>query len=253
MLTLKDKEVPDVEKAKRRKYEDGMMKTEAKLSSVKKLFIIGLMPDAQESHANVKLMLEEININKIPNTISADLKLDLNLIGKQCAACTNPCIFCDCSSSSFGKEDKEPGKLLTIGDLKRYLQEFRDAGGDKDLAKEFQSVVNDILLDNDDSTYLIDVLNLPELHVLLGFVQKIIAFLEKLIGQKKVDAFLQSINVTRDKGRTGLDGNDSKQFLKGIDKIKKQMRGIRGERRLKVDLAIDSVKAFDEVISLIDK
>ena len=47
----------------------------SKGSSVKKLFIIGVMPELRESYANVKLMLSNLNLDDLKYTISADLKM----------------------------------------------------------------------------------------------------------------------------------------------------------------------------------
>ena len=249
MLTIKEEMVEiGEEKAKRRKYADGIQSSGAKLSSVNKLFVIGIMPEAQENYSNIVLMLEELNLESIPNTISADLKLDANLVGKQQAACKNPCPWCDCNSDNFGKEAETQAKLLTVGDLKRMLKAFRDAGAKLEDAMLYGSVVNDIILKYPDDTLIMDVLNIPELHIILGLVSKILKFLEDIIGVERMDVFLCSINVTRDKGtRSSLNGNDSKLFLENTEKLESDTVDIFGEGRSDILAATACLRAFNEV------
>ena len=85
------------------------------------------MPEAQETYPNLKLILEELQLSKIPHTISADLKLDLNLVGKQQASCKNNCPFCTGAYPAY-----DDCQLLTVGDLKEYLKKFRESGGNKE-------------------------------------------------------------------------------------------------------------------------
>ena len=250
MLTIKDEMIEmGEENPKRRRYADGIIQSSGvKLSSVNKLFVIGIMPESQENYGNIELMLEQLNIESIPHSISADLKLDANLVGKQQAACKNPCPWCDCSSDNFGKEAESHAKLLTIGDLKRMLKAWRDAGGKMEDAQLYGSVVKDVLLKYPDDTLILDILNLPELHIILGVVAKILKFLENIIGWDRMTAFLGSINVTRDKGeRSSLDGNGSKLFLENADKFESDTVDIFGEARSDILCATACLKAFNEV------
>ena len=77
MEIVKSKEVVKEQENKRSKYSDGVCPKTSKLSSVKKMFIVGLIPDVQEIYPNVKAMLEELDPEGIEYGLSADLKIYL--------------------------------------------------------------------------------------------------------------------------------------------------------------------------------
>ena len=87
-MTLKSKKLEE-QVAKRSKYSDGVGYKGAKLSSVKKVFMIGLVPKVQENYENVKKILTTINLSGLPISFSCDIKLDLYLVGKQNASCAH--------------------------------------------------------------------------------------------------------------------------------------------------------------------
>ena len=57
-----------------------MAPKQSKDSSVKKLFIIGIVPEAPENHFNVKSMLDKVDIETVEFTVSADVKMRKNYI-----------------------------------------------------------------------------------------------------------------------------------------------------------------------------
>ena len=191
MLAVKSKDLEPDDNS-RACYSQGVAPKASKLSSVNRLFAIGIMVDCQENYFNVKKLLQEINL---PGTVtfSVDLKMAAYLVGKQSASCTYPCVYCvgckpwtgDCS-------------LLTIGDLKFYHQQFMTEGqNDKDNAAKYQNCVNENLLWNyPDSTLVMDVLNIPELHLLLGVVSKLLEYIESVVweptGDKEEDVALKA-------------------------------------------------------------
>ena len=60
MEIVKTLETPETEQ-KMSSYRDGVCAKTSKLSSVKKLFVIGLVPDVQENYQNVRDMMEELS------------------------------------------------------------------------------------------------------------------------------------------------------------------------------------------------
>ena len=47
----------------------------SKLSSVKKLIVLGAVADVPENYFNVKVMLDQLNIEALEFTMSADIKM----------------------------------------------------------------------------------------------------------------------------------------------------------------------------------
>ena len=106
------------------------------------------------------------------------------LIGKVYSTCKYPCIF-GSGSSPF----TDICELLTVGDAKRWYAMFMAAGG-KGTGIEFASFVYEILFQYPDETLLIDILNFPELHVMLGIVQKLLDYIKLLSSTSFIESYV---------------------------------------------------------------
>ena len=93
MLSLKPKDGSVISVPKRAKYIDGVAAKDVKMSSVKKAFMIGLIPGVEENYTNIKTLLTSVDLSGLPVTFSCDLKLCLFLVGKMNGACKCPCPF----------------------------------------------------------------------------------------------------------------------------------------------------------------
>ena len=126
MEIVKRSDISQSKEKERSQYSDGVCPKTTKLSSVKKLFVVGLVPDVQEIYPNVKAMLDELNLEGVEFGFSADLKIYLCLAGKQVAICTHACVYCEGQSPWEGKS-----KAITIGSLLYRHQKFLDSGANK--------------------------------------------------------------------------------------------------------------------------
>ena len=190
---VKDKEPVIETESKRSKYSDGVCPKSTKLSSVKKMFVVVLVPDDQELYHNVKTMLEEL---KLEYGLCADIKIYLCIIGKQTASCLHPCPYCE-GEAPWDKEYKP----LTIGSLNDWHEKFISSGAKKSKAKMFQNLVNPPLLT--DSTKTIEKLNISELHCMTGSMGKVVsemercAFMTKEDGEKFMNDFLKWEDISK--------------------------------------------------------
>lgn len=171
MVIAKTKEL-EVQ-VKRARYADGYASKKFKLGGVKRLFYIGLLPYTQESRHNVRLLLQAVNLRKLqlPLTLSPDMKIGLYLIMKQDGGCKHNCIYCTGCSPWL-----EEGVLLTIGMLREFNRRYNEAlaRGEVPRPQDYQNAINELLLDwYPDDTLIIDIINFPSLHVLLGIVDKV--------------------------------------------------------------------------------
>ena len=250
MLHIKEKKIESDPAKKRRKYNDDRT-SNSNLSSVNSTIVLGIMPNSQETHANLQLMLNHIQLEKIPYTLTSDVKVSLNMVGKQVASCTNPCIFCE-ASIPLSTDSEAP--LLTIGKLKQYHADFINKCGDTKYASLYQNVVNSILLCGfSDDTLVIDVINCCELHILLGVVAKLMKYMEDNFGQSEVDSYLKCLNISRVEyfGKKSLNGNDSKAFIKHIDRFEEFVTSKDKRKKVQLKKAVDCIKSFNKVRILI--
>ena len=102
-----------------------------------------------------------------------------------------------------------------------------------------------LLTGNPDSE-IIELLNVPGLHILLGIVDKLLCEMEKSLFEAQetgivfFDTYLKSINLSRVcyQGQHRLEGNGCNQFLKKIDKLeqcfKENSLGLQGAKFITV-------------------
>ena len=272
MLFIKTRDL-EQDNSRRAYYSDGVASKASKLSSVNRLFIIGIIPGAQETYTNLKAILKEVKVCRVPNvTFSADLKLCNNLVGKQGGQCRHACCFCT-SCAPWTDEYK----LLTIGDLKRNHEQYVKAvkADPAAQAMDYQNCVNECLLENSDDTVIMDIINLPELHCHIGIVSKLLEYIETsvcdpLSGDKKdkvkvqedavkkaaarkwVDQFLQDASITRPEYRGGrtLEGNAAKKMIseKNIAELKERAKLLSMKKAFRVLGAAKSLELFRAVV-----
>ena len=238
---------------KRSKYSDGVCPKSTKLSSVKKMFVVGLVPQVQELYPNVKAMLDELKLDGIEYGLCADIKIYLTLIGKQAASCLHPCPYCE------GKAPWDKNyKALTIGSLKDWNKKFVESGGNKKKAKDYQNVVNPPLLTGDDSTKTLEVLNISELHCMTGTVGKLIsekercAFVEKEDGEKFMNDFLKREDISKCvyQGSNSFEGNQARKLLQSVDKLERDVQNLMDfETAAKALPFVETLRLFDKVVT----
>ena len=103
---------------------------------------------------------------------------------------------------------------LTVGDARRLWSEYLAAGGEG-TGKEFGSFVNEILVQYPNETLLLDILNFPELHVMLGLVQKLLDYIKLASSTHFAQSVIDELNITETyhRGKKGLNGNACKKLI----------------------------------------
>ena len=199
MLLVKETEIPGAEPVmKRSKYEDGICPKKFSNNGVKKLQIVGLLPKVQESYDNLSLMLQELDLSGVDETLCADIKLILTFEGKQSASSKHNCYICKGVSPWIEEAD-----LMTIGDLQTNYEEYIEAGAKKSDASNYLNIVNKPLVVGNPDELLMDKIGIPELHVLTGVSGKCLDQAEKIIngtgqsGEQFVKSFLKGENIRR--------------------------------------------------------
>ena len=245
---------PEIENEKKRhKYSDGVCPRSSKLSSVKKMFVVGLVPQVQELYPNIKTMMEELKLNKIEFGLCADIKIYLCLIGKQAASCTHPCPYCEGKASWDIKS-----KHLTIGSLNDWYQQFLESGGNKKKAKNYQNVINPPLLAGDSATKTLDVLNVSELHCMTGSTGKIVsgfescAFENKEDGEKFINEFLRREDISKCvyQGSNSFEGNQARKLLQCVDKLDRDVKNLLDfETAAKALPFVETLRHLDRVVT----
>ena len=265
MLEVKSKDLEE-DNNKRSCYSDGVAAKSSKLSSVNRIFAIGIIPGCQENYQNIKRMLQYVRLSGLPVTFSCDLKLGYFLEGKSGGNGRHNCTLC-CGCSPWTGDCS----LLTIGDLKRHHEQYVAAGSDAE-AFDYQNCINPCLLEFPEDTLVLDVLNIPELHLPIGIGSKHLEYIEAsvcdpLSGKKEdkgidmerkaaarqwVDGWLEFCNITRPayKGGRTLEGNAAKKLLSedSISELRKRARTLPLSKAFRVIAATKSLDCFRDVV-----
>ena len=145
-----------------------MSKTHS-MAGVKKLLLLAIVPQAAESYENVKAILEKLRLSLLDFYVACDLKLTNILLGLQAHSAKHPCYVCE-GYSPWGL----PLVPRTLGSIKRHVEAFRKAGSKISKAKDHKNCVNMPLLSGNDTDLTIDLVPLPELHLLLGISNRFV-------------------------------------------------------------------------------
>jgi len=94
-------------KKKRSTYAEGGSLKKGKLTGVKRVILLAVVPDIKETHSNISVIFELIGLNNIAFKIVSDFKLQLLVLGLQTATATHPCGYCFISQSELKKRKIE--------------------------------------------------------------------------------------------------------------------------------------------------
>ena len=209
-------EIQNKNQPKRLRFSDGYGSSSAFLNSgVKKTFILGMLPITEEGHFNIRSLIESVGIPSFNFSMSQDIKVILDLLGKQPASCKHPCPYCD-ANNDFKCD--EIVNIYTLNTLNEWHDKFLASGLPKEQAMNFSNVLNRPILVGDGSVPIWQIVNIPELHILLGLTMKLILALENIIeedGMLIVSRFLMENNIKRIcyQGQQRLDGNQCRSFI----------------------------------------
>lgn len=224
---------------KRKSYEEGgSISKKGKLTSVDSLILLCITPDIKETHANMKILFELTNINKIPFKFVADFKLLLIVNGQQTATSAYPCPYCfvslhdlrgtsasDSSCSNINSDNEleieNHSELKTYGNLRTDYEKYCLTGYDKKKSKECHSTINLPLFDESDDTCVLQKCVIPELHVLQGFVNHLFwKGLVPLLGKDKALIWPKKLNlISKSYHGDAFEGNACRTLLKNADML----------------------------------
>ncbi len=214
-------------------------------SSVKKSMIVAIAPEVQENYCNIKRLWLEAGLGAFSRqfVIATDLKLINILLGLMSHSSVHPCSWCD-----VVKENLEwCGKSRTVGNMLDLFWGYFDARALKKDASLYGNVIHPNMFSGcgeiDESTTIISLVPPPELHLLLGPVNKM--FDEMLKIWPGAEEWSDKLFLKRAEYH-GLqfDGNSSRKLLKNVALLKE----IAPSTNKKVFDYVHAFEAFNEVV-----
>ena len=182
---------------KRSNYTKGICPKLKKETSVDQTLLLGNFPNIQENHDNCAVFFKSIDLKNIQFTLCADLKLNL-ILGLQNHTSKYPCCFCnkstDCVDWLFSTGDKR-----TFGSIRQQNLVWKQGCNSDSSLKEFYNCKNQPLLPGDDETEVMEICNIPELHLYKGTINLLWNHLATRWVQEKWKIFLKRNSHVRQK------------------------------------------------------
>ena len=143
-------------------------------SGVKKTMIIALVPEVQENYCNIKRLWLEAGLEKFSRrfVIATDLKLINIPLGLMSHSSVQPCSWCHVTKNNLADQR---GESRTVGNMMDLFWGYFEARASKKDASTYGNVIHRNMFSDcqiDDSTPIILLVPPPELHLLLGPVNK---------------------------------------------------------------------------------
>ena len=249
-VTLSLMERDERVKTGRQTYAEGVGVRQHTSGSTYKVVVLALLYDAPETYETVRMMMQKLQLENFPATITSDIKMLLLLIGKSGGNLTYGCVFC-----SAAKPLTQAGELYCLSDLQKLHLDFQEAGADKKKQKDFQNVVNKPLLELEPDDLVLGTVAPPELHLMLGVTDKLKKSLEKTVfetedeGKAFIDTFLDEENISK-KGymdSRSLEGNQTRRFLKSTEKLRDAYEQVG--KLARAEPIIRLLELFSELVS----
>ena len=120
-----------------------------------------------ESRHNVKLLWDEVGLNRIKFMLCADHKMNNIVFGIQPHSSKFPCYICTAQNPRKPGIDWEKGDLRTLGMICGQCTDWRNSGASLKCAKNYHSCVAMPLFDDNDDTHALSLCPISELHILL--------------------------------------------------------------------------------------
>ena len=236
----------------RARHKDGIGSGDSKLSSVKKLLIIGAAPNTEESWGNLRKMMDMLEIDLLGSSygLSVDMKVQLMLCGKQSASCRHCCPYCECCAP-FTCDCT----LNTLGSLSTHYNNFLAAGANEKDAKLFNNCTKPALLSGSSQLTILDILTFPELHVMTGTVGKIVtelikAFPVKEDGEEFMNTFMNNNNISWCDYQPGtFEGNQARKLLRLSHRLELEARKLPKNTAIRIVLFTRTISLFNQVVS----
>jgi hypothetical protein len=153
---------------KRMKFCEGVASKELKDSSVKKLFILAIVPNVEENYANVLILWHYLQLTEpgslSPFTIATDLKLANIMLGLMAHGSAHPCTWCDAAKHELWSK----GQLRTLGNIREKFMAWTRSGKGLNHAKHYGNCVHEPIFRGESETKVINIIPPPELHLMLG-------------------------------------------------------------------------------------
>ena len=248
-------------KPSRSTYAEGGTLKEGKLTGVKRLIVLALVPEIVESNSNFKVIFDLIKLNDIEFKIVSDYKAMLIALGLQTSRSSWPCPQCLIPLRHFDdyfnkEEEYQPRTFAMLSE--DYNKFTEDLKSNTKLARQCNSTVNKCLLDEDPSVKILEKYILPQLHSLLGFLNHVFwNGLCPLLGKEKALIWPAKLHlIPKGYHGTTFEGNQCRTLISNAEKLRDpdifdhiQSDTEKAQIKETVEIFIACIQCFDRIVT----
>ena len=151
-----------------------------RLSGVNRVLLLAYVEDIEESHHNMRIILDLLKFSNVNFKICADLKVVNILLGISSHGGKFACAFC------YGESLPVAGPTRTFRHLKEQYEMYIADGAKKKYMQQYYNVINECLLQVDNlDVPTSTIIAQPELHYVIGVTNWVFNLSKKVLGSNK--------------------------------------------------------------------
>ena len=217
-------------------------------SGVKKMALLAVIPHADETYERVEDLVNKLELRLGDNKmLCADLKIVNIALGLQGHQCRHPCCFCEWIKG----KDKHNYPLRTFEKLRKDHQEFLQHSGEKKDVKKFNNCIRPASSLFPEIGKVMDVVALPELHIMLGVVNKLFFELNAIDHVVATKWSRVHLHVQPAEWSSQYAGNDCKKLLANTEVLRNIARGLSARqqaKKKKIGRIADAFESFQKLV-----
>ena len=176
--------------------------------------LVAVAEELPETYENVRQIWSLIQVYRVKFIAACDLKLANILCGLQAHSSSHPCSWCSIDFTNLEKA----GALRTLGSLRESYKSFLSAGSILAKAKHTGNVVHPPFLSGANGTLILDILPLPELHLLVGVVNHNFQKMKSV--WSNAEKWPTSLSMKLSPYHGGMfEENDCRKLLRNVDRL----------------------------------
>nr|XP_047125442.1 uncharacterized protein LOC124807543 isoform X1 [Hydra vulgaris] len=187
-------------------------------SGVKRCFILAIVEMVSEDNGNLQKLLELLKLEEVDFSFAFDLKCANSVFGLSSHSGKYACLYCE------GECSLKAGKLRTLGSIDLCYDQYVCEGKKRLKMQDYKNVINPhlIYLKENQETILEHILPPPELHIMMGVVDKLCTML--LCVWPPFQNWLKIHYILmRGYHGVGLDGNNANKFMSLLDVLERDV------------------------------
>ena len=218
-------------------------------AGVKRMMLLAVFPEVDETFESIENLVSSLKLRVgSKRMLCADLKVVNMSLGLQSYQCRHPCPFCEWRKG----EDKHDHPERTFENIRHNFERFQEqASGKKEKVKNFFNCIRPASALFPENGRVIDVVALPELHLLLGVVNKLFVELKGIDARVAKEWSRNELHLRPAPWSGQFVGNDCHTLLKKTDRLRdiaNRLPARQRTKRAKINRLADAFQSFQKLV-----